>query len=205
MAIARIEPSKDVPPPFDTTDEEPVTFLEKMAVAGNTAEVQHALGAAMELDPDAVAEQAELLREVVEKRKGKHLTQLPVALGAAEFLREYGQALALDVASIRAAITAKLMEIANCGDTKHELKALELLGKHSDVGLFTERSEITINYKDPAELENAIKERVKRLLHADIIDVKPLGVDLDLELGVAGEDLPEIVENEEENTGDTLE
>jgi hypothetical protein len=39
------------------------------------------------------------------------------------------------------------------------LKALELLGKHSDIGIFTERSEITINYKDPADLENEIKNQ----------------------------------------------
>jgi hypothetical protein len=76
------------------------------------------------------------------------------------------------------------MEIANCGDTKFELRALELLGKHSDIGLFTERSEITINYKTPEALEDAIKERVKRLLNADIIDVTPLGMNLDEELGV---------------------
>jgi acyl carrier protein len=76
------------------------------------------------------------------------------------------------------------MEIADCGDIKHELRALELLGKHSDIGLFTERSEITINYKTPESLENAIKERIKRLLNADIIDVTPIGMDLDEELGV---------------------
>jgi hypothetical protein len=75
------------------------------------------------------------------------------------------------------------MEIANCGDTKFELKALELLGKHSDIGLFTERSEITINYKTPEALEDAIKERVKRLLNADIVDITPLGMNLDEELG----------------------
>jgi hypothetical protein len=77
------------------------------------------------------------------------------------------------------------MEIANCGDARYELKALELLGKHSDIGLFTDRSEITINYKNPEDLENAIKERVKRLLNADVIDVTPLGANLDEELGVA--------------------
>jgi hypothetical protein len=76
------------------------------------------------------------------------------------------------------------MEIANCGEIKFELKALELLGKHSDIGLFTERSEITINYKTPEALEEAIKERVKRLLNADVIDVTPIGLDLDEELGV---------------------
>jgi aromatic ring-opening dioxygenase LigB subunit len=43
---------------------------------------------------------------------------------------------------------------------------------------------VTINYKNPEDLENAIKERVKRLLNADVIDVTPLGVDLDEELGV---------------------
>jgi hypothetical protein len=78
------------------------------------------------------------------------------------------------------------MELANCGDPRYELKALELLGKHSDIGLFTERSEITINYKTPEDLEQAIKERVKRLLNADVIDVTPIGADLDEQLGVAG-------------------
>jgi hypothetical protein len=77
------------------------------------------------------------------------------------------------------------MEIANCGDPKFELKALELLGKHSDIGLFSERSEITINYKTPEALEDAIKERVKRLLNADIIDVTPIGMDIEEELGIA--------------------
>ena len=51
--------------------------------------------------------------------------------------------------------------------------------------MFTERSEITINYKNPEDLEKAIKERVKRLLNADVIDVTPLGANLDEELGVA--------------------
>jgi hypothetical protein len=69
------------------------------------------------------------------------------------------------------------------------LKALELLGKHSDIGLFTERSEITINYKNPEELENAIKERIKRLLNASVVDVTPLSADLDAKLGFA-EDVP---------------
>jgi hypothetical protein len=84
------------------------------------------------------------------------------------------------------------MELANCGDPKFELKALELLGKHSDIGLFTERSEITVNYKSSGDLENAIKERVRRLLNADIVDITPIGDDLDTELGVI--DLGEIKE-----------
>jgi hypothetical protein len=77
------------------------------------------------------------------------------------------------------------MEIANCGDPRYELKALELLGKHSDVGLFTERSVVNINYKNPEDLEKAIRDRVKRLLNATVVDVVPVGAALDEELGVA--------------------
>ena len=90
----------------------------------------------------------------------------------------------MDAAQARAAITNKLMELANCGDARYELKALELLGKHSDIGIFTERSEITINYKDPVDLENEIKERVKRLLNASIVETVPLDQSLDEELGI---------------------
>jgi hypothetical protein len=95
------------------------------------------------------------------------------------------------------------MEIANCGDTRYELKALELLGKHSDIGIFTERSEITINYQNPKDLEEAIKERVKRLLNASVVDVSPLNANLDEELGVFSEpDAPDLLKELEGNVPD---
>lgn len=172
--------------PFGVEEERPDTFIEEVAVAANTADFLVDLGATLELTPEDAERQQQLLRAVVENQKKEPLKQLNTAFAAKAFLQTYGQQLALDAAQARAAITAKLMEIANCGDTKYELRALELLGKHSDIGLFTERSEITINYKNPEDLENAIKERVKRLLNADIIDVTPIGMNLDEELGVAG-------------------
>jgi hypothetical protein len=90
------------------------------------------------------------------------------------------------------------MEIADCGDIKFELKAIELLGKHSDIGLFTERSEINVNYTSSESLEKAITERVKRLLNADVIDMKPLGMDLDEELGILDADFEEILAEEDD-------
>jgi hypothetical protein len=44
------------------------------------------------------------------------------------------------------------------------MKALELLGKMSDVGLFTERSEVTITNKSTDELESTLKSKLKRLI-----------------------------------------
>lgn len=185
MPTAKIEPTKDHPIPYDTSDDKPETLLDEMAVAGNTAELQVELGAPLEVDEKTADQEKALLEAVAKAKKPDNLKQPTTAFAAAAFLRTYGSALAMDAAQARSAITNKLMEIANCGDPKFELKALELLGKHSDIGLFTDKSEITINYKDPAELENAIKERIKRLMNADVIDITPVGVNLDDELGVA--------------------
>jgi hypothetical protein len=194
MPTINIEPTNAVPIPFSTDDEEPKTFIEEVAVAGATAELQVALGAPLEVDESTAEKEKALLEAAIKQKKTKALTTPNTAFAAAAFLRTYGQQMALDVAQARAAITYKLMELANCGDPKFELKALELLGKHSDIGLFTERSEITINYKNPEDLENAIKERVKRLLNGDVMDVTPIGADLDEVLGVAEVPEPEIGE-----------
>ena len=184
MPVVNVEPSDEYPVPFSTDEERPDSFLEDLIIAANTAELKHGLGAPLEIRPEDEPREKRLLDEAIKNKKVGSVTNQTTALAAAAFLRSYGSQLALDVASARSAITNKLMEIADCGDPKYELKALELLGKHSDIGLFTERSEITINYKTPEALENAIKERVKRLLNADIIDITPMGMNLEEELGL---------------------
>ena len=185
MPTVEITPTADKPIPFSTEDEVTKNFVDEVAVAGNTAELQVALGAPLEVDELTAEKEKSLLEAAIKNKKPKALQSPTTAFAAAAFLRTYGQQMALDVAQARAAITYKLMELANCGDPRFELKALELLGKHSDIGLFTERSEITINYKNPEDLETAIKEKVKRLLNGDVTDVTPIGADLDDVLGVA--------------------
>lgn len=192
MPVIKVEPTRAHKVPYSLDDEKPKTLIEEMEVAGSTAELQVEMGAPLELPDKADQEKLKnLIKDAKRNAVGRNtltpaLTKTNTAYATASFLRNYGQLMAFDAAQARAAITHKLMEIADCGDIKFELKALELLGKHSDIGLFTERSEITINYNSPESLENAIKDRIKRLLNADIIDVTPLGMDLDEELGVFG-------------------
>ena len=214
MPIIKIEPTREHKVPYSLDDEKPKTLLDEIEIAGSTAELQVEMGAPLELPSKADQEKLNnLIRDAKRNASGRNtlspaLTQTNTAYATASFLRNYGQMLAFDAAQARAAITHKLMEIADCGDIKFELKALELLGKHSDIGLFTERSEITINYNTPESLENAIKERVKRLLNADIIDVTPIGMDLDEELGVYKPNKDEVVQelvqewDEEEEEGE---
>lgn len=178
----KVEPSSEYPVPFDMDPVKTDNFFDEMAVAAGTAELLEELGAPLEVDPTTLEREKALIEAVAKRQHAEPLKNYTTALASAAFLKTYGQNLAFDVGQVRAALTNKLLEIANCGEIKHELKAIELLGKHSDIAMFNERSEITINYNSPDALEAAIKERVKRLLNADVIDITP--VDLDDELGV---------------------
>lgn len=87
-----------------------------------------------------------------------------VALKLAALLTEYDKQVVQDAAQLRTYITNKLIEISSCGNTRDELRALELLGKVSDIGLFVEKSEVNVVHSTPAALEHAIKDRINRLL-----------------------------------------
>ena len=182
----QIEPTGDIPIPYMTDDDEPQNFAEALAITANTSEFLEALDGPPEIDPDDLAKTKSLLQKAVKNQDEKALNNPMTAFAAREFLRVYSGRLAADVSDVRAALTNKLMELANCGDPRFELKALELLCKHSDIGLFTERSEVTVTYKNAGDLESAIKEKVKRLLNSDVVDVEPIAPkadDLDEEFG----------------------
>jgi hypothetical protein len=201
MSKVKLNPTGDVPLPYSPEDVEAPSFMDELTASANTADFLEEMGVPLEVDPSTFEREKALLEGAI---KGQHvapLTNYATALGAKAFLQQYGQNLAFDAGQVRAALTNKLLEIANCGETKFELKALELLGKHSDISLFTQRSEININYNSPEALESAIKERVKRLLDAEVVDVTPINVSLDEEFGVfASEE-----EEEEEDEGETPE
>jgi hypothetical protein len=192
----KIKPELDAakPLPYDIQDETTNSFEEELAVTANTSKLLEELGGLPEFDKETAEKTTALLERAVKDKDKKALATPEVAYGARQFVELYGKRLAMEMNDVRTAITNKLMELANCGDPRYELKALELLGKHSDVSLFTERSEVTINYKTSGDLEEAIKERVKRLLNAKVVESVPLSIeDLDEELGVT-----EITQEKEE-------
>lgn len=184
MPVVKIEPTDEHPVPYSLDAEEPESYLDQVAIAAKTADLIEQLGAPLEIEPGTLHQEKALIDSALKGKNTAALKNYSTALAASAFIREYGHNLAHDVMEVRAALTNKLLELANCGETKHELKAIELLGKHSDISLFTERSEITVNYKSPEALEAAIKERVRRLLNAEIVDMPTTGLDLDEELGI---------------------
>jgi hypothetical protein len=199
-----IEPTKDISPPYDTADVETSSFAEELAVVANTQDLLEQLGPPPEITQEDAVKTASLLDKAVKTQDKTALASPPVAFAAREFLRVYSGRIAAEMSDVRAALTNKLLELANCGDPRFELKALELLGKHSDIALFTERSEVTVTYKNSSDLETAIKERVKRLLNAkDITPENAVTTDtLDDILGVVDMGTP--VEVNAEETVDEL-
>lgn len=81
-----------------------------------------------------------------------------------QILEEFDAQVIKDTDQLRRYITNKLVQISNCGVSKEELRALELLGKISDIGLFVEKSEIKVTHTTSATLEASIKERIGRLM-----------------------------------------
>ena len=77
--------------------------------------------------------------------------------------------------------------IAEPTKPSEQIKALEVLGKVSEIGLFTERIEININNKSTEELESELVETLSKYMGqavpADSKKDAILDIDLDVELG----------------------
>jgi hypothetical protein len=111
------------------------------------------------------------------------LYQGNVAQRIRTMLDEYNAETVADAAELRQVITNKLLDLSMCGDPKIEIKAAEMLGKISDVGLFTEKTEITVNYNSVSDLDQAIKDKVRKMLMAHAVDIAPIELDIEKELG----------------------
>jgi len=76
---------------------------------------------------------------------------------------------------IRHLVTNKLVIESDNADPRVRLRALELLGKISDVGLFSERSEVVITHQSSSELEDKLRSKLRNLMdRAAIIDVETI-------------------------------
>lgn len=93
----------------------------------------------------------------------------PAALLLTEkILKDYGHQIVQEAAQVRHMVVNKLIQETENPDARIRVKALELLGKVSDVGLFTEKQEITITHQTSDDLRVRLRKKLERL-----IDVTP--------------------------------
>jgi hypothetical protein len=177
-----VEPTAEYPIPFDLTDEQPKTHSDGVAVTVNTIDLLEQLGGSIDFEDKDLHKAKALITGEQKPNTPKFVSSSAEAKAAHSLIKRFDYNAFSDALQARNFITNKLITLADCGDPKLEIKALELLGKHSDIGLFTERSEVTVHHTTSTALENSIKDRIKRLLNSDVTDVTPLD-DLDAQLG----------------------
>jgi len=193
----QLTPTNDYPVPTNLSEQVGESLQDNARVASNTAALMFELGMPFEMTEEDNVAAAKLFAEMdKQKKRGQQsdainpptLYQGNVALKLSALLNEYDKRVVLDATQARTYITNRLLEISSCGEPKSELRALELLGKLSDVGAFTEKSEITITHRSSNDLKQVIQEKISRLLAGSVIDVE--AKDLNKELGLT-EDIDE--------------
>lgn len=172
--------SDKFPVPDEVVEPPKLTFDDELRVRAETGDFISQLietPGCLEMTQSQSEDAAKLLASSLKTRNPGQIRNLHAAEAARFFLAEYAHRLAVQTADVRVALTNKLLELANCGEPKYELKAIELLGKHSDIALFTERSQVSVTYKTTAELELRIREKLERLaVSSDTETVEPIDV-----------------------------
>ena len=193
-----IEPEIGVPFSDDMTF---VDLKERAEAACNTAVklVEHGLQVnPTQEDEDvaarlavAYADNPEKTSKKVTARKAAALTPASLIL-TSSILQEFGHSVAESATQIRHLVTNKLLLESENADPRIRIRSLELLGKISDVGLFAEKSEVTVTHQSTDDLRNKLRDKLEKLINPeeeieDAIILDGEVFDLEAELGLKEE------------------
>jgi DNA-binding response OmpR family regulator len=136
----------------------------------------------------------------------KELTTAAAVLLKA-MLNEYDVEVVRNAAQVRNYVKMRLLMLTGSDKESTQLKALELLGKMSDVGAFVERMEINVTHRTTEELQAELATKLSSYMDGIIdVEAKQLQpteekylngapavqvIDLDEELGMTGKELDE--------------
>ena len=154
-------------------DFDKLTLRERAEVAVKTINILGAAGAEFDDDYEDLAVARDIIRGE-EKLDEKLLSKNPGAIAHVQrLLSEYEEQVVVEEARLRNYVTNKLILESDDNDARIRIRALELLGKISDVGLFTEKSEITYKTKSDDELDEELEKRIQSILTKNTIDITP--------------------------------
>tara|TARA_R100000234_G_scaffold76209_1_gene47330 strand:+ start:1226 stop:1825 length:600 start_codon:yes stop_codon:yes gene_type:complete len=167
-----IVPEKDIPLPDDFEAQEPTTLNTKVKVAASTAKVLVEGGAEIPVSTPEKIDAEELFKVFTDpEQKGianaavnKSLATPATVKHLYAMLSDYDHQVVQEAVQLRRFVTNKLIEDTGLNDPRHRLKALELLGKISDVGLFSEKTEVIVKHATTEELEKQIRSKLANII-----------------------------------------
>jgi hypothetical protein len=180
-----ITPEVGIPLPINTTPEEIEDFREKARALCNTVQELIKNGAEVEITEDDEYEARQLFAET-KPLKPKKVTPGAV-LKLEALLSTYDHELLNAAHRLRTFVTNRLLEETEGEKAGDRLRALELLGKIKDVGLFENKVNVEVTYKNAKDVESEILKRLNSYIDADFEEIKEpslLDIDLDEELGL---------------------
>lgn len=144
---------------------------EDILAGATTARLLHDLGDTEVLvDEDDEARAQDIFANG--RSPSKYERTLPgVMLKLEALLTEYDHNIIEDANQIRVYVTNRLLEETDDPDPKIRLRAYELLGKISEVGLFTERQEVTVRHQSTEELQETLRAKLGRLIEGEATPV----------------------------------
>ncbi|MAO21229.1 MAG: hypothetical protein CMJ25_10805 [Phycisphaerae bacterium] len=134
------------------------------------------------------AENPEKTSKTLSVTRSSKLTPASLVL-TNSILQEFGQSVAESATQIRHLVTNKLLLESENPDPRVRIRALELLGKISDVSLFAEKSEVTITHQSTDDLRAKLRQKLEKLVNppeelgAPIVFEGEV-IDIDAELGL---------------------
>ena len=134
----------------------------------------------------AYAEDPEKTSKKVSSKKAATLTPASLLM-TNSILQEFGQSVADSAVQIRHMVTNKLVLETDNPDPRVRIRALELLGKISDVGLFAEKSEVTITHQSTEDLKDRLRSKLAKLVNPEVDDaiiIDGEAMDVNSELGI---------------------
>jgi len=140
----------------------------------------------------AYADNPEKTSKKVNNKRAATLTPASLVL-TNSILQEFGHSVAESALQIRHMVTNKLILETDNPDPRVRVRALELLGKISDVGLFAEKSEVTITHQTTDELREKLRMKLAKLINPeeeveDAVVIDGEALDVDAELGIKESD-----------------
>ena len=161
-------------PPLDAFAPETMKLTdtrEKIHAAAMTACALLAVGD--DIPEEEVADGRDLARVIFQQGREpteEELKRPAVVLHLEALLSEYDYDLLQEAQTIRRYVTNRLIEESSPDkDPKYTLRALESLGKITEVSLFTERVEVTVKQQSTEELEDKLKKALE-ILDAKTVD-----------------------------------
>ena len=125
----------------------------------------------------AYADDPEATSKKVTTKKAAALTPASLVL-TNNILKEFGQSVVESATHIRHLVTNKLLLETENPDPKVRIRALELLGKMSDVSLFAEKSEVTVTHQSTDDLREKLRAKLNKLVKVeDDRDKDPVIID----------------------------